>query len=213
MQAKKMSKKNLTMKSVLAATACGIGVAVAAPAQATTSDPSNTIWNLGYDAKATTTIKKSGQSATTNGFVFSTYNLKTSDLSSNVMLGDFKMPVMLGKLRVAWATIEQIPTGKAVGSIDPNTHQVTQTQQVNLHVKDISLTGKGLINLVGPNCTTSSPVTMQLSGKMGGLFDPIQLNGTYSIPKFANCGILTDAVNNQVAGDGNTLALTLTPRG
>ncbi len=204
-----------TAKIALVATAVAGTVTMAAPgAQAATSDTTNdTIWNLGYDTSATTTIKKSGQSSTTTGFTFSTLHVEKGDLSSDIMLKDFKMPVKLGKLQIAIATISQEPVGKAVGTIDPNTHKIVQTQKVNLHIKDVSATGKGLINLVGKNCRTSSPITMTVTGKQGGLFDPINLSGTFTIPNFTNCGLSTSLVNSQVAGPGNTINMTLTPHG
>ena len=190
--------------------ACALAMFSAAPAQAATTD---TIWNLGYRASASITVKASGQSASTTGFVFSSYNLNTHALSSSVMLNSFKMPVMLGKMRIAWATVVQEPVGKATGSVNASTHMISQSQKVNLHITDVSMTGHGLINYVGDSCRTSTPVTMNLSGKMGGLFDPITLKGTYTIPNFSNCGIATSMVNKQVAGQGNTISLKLTPQG
>lgn len=206
-----------TAKIAMVATAVAGTVTMAAPgaqAATTATDTSkDTIWNLGYDTSATTMIKKSGQSSTTSGFTFSTLHVEKGDLSSDIMLKDFKMPVKLGALQIAIATISQEPVGKAVGTVDPNTHQITQTQKVNLHIKDISVTGKGLINWVGTECRTSSPITMTVTGKQGGLFDPINLSGTFTIPNFSNCGLITNMVNNQVAGAGNTINMTLTPHG
>ena len=98
-----------TAKIALAATAVAGTVTIGAPgaqAATTATDTSkDTIWNLGYDTSATTTIKKSGQSSTTSGFTFSTLHVEKGDLSSDIMLKDFKMPVKLGKLQIAIATI------------------------------------------------------------------------------------------------------------
>lgn len=186
---------------------------LAATTFATSAAQADTVWNLGYDTQASTTIKAMNQTTTTTGFTFSSLHLESGELDSTVTLGDFKAPVKVLGIQVGIATIAQEPVGHATGKVDFNTHTITETQQVNLHIKDISLTGHGLINWVGNSCKTSSPVTMNLSGKMGGLFDPIILSGTYTIPNFANCGLLTDTINKQVSGSGNTISLTLTPHG
>lgn len=199
--------------TIAMATASLVGAGTTGATAAHAAEAPDTTWNLAYDTSATTTIKKSGQSSTTTGFTFSTLHVEKGTLTSDVMLKEFKMPVKVGGLQVAIATIEQEPIGKATGSIDPTTHQITQTQKANLHIKDVSITGKGLINLVGKSCRTSTPVTMTLTGHQGGLFDPIDLTGTYDIPNFANCAGLTSIVNKQVAGPGNTIALKLTPHG
>lgn len=214
-----MSTARRTAATTLAAATLVSGATIMATgadaARATTKAAAqDTVWNLGYDTSATTTIKKMNQSSTTSGFTFSTVHLEQGTLNSDLMLKDFKTPVKVASIPLAYATIATEPVGKVTGTINTTTHKVTQTQKAYLHIKDISATGHGLINLVGANCRTKTPVDIPVSGTMNGGFDTLKLSGTFTIPEFTGCGlggILNGVVNSQVSGPGNTITLTLTP--
>lgn len=199
------------MPTALTATTAALGVLAFSPATASADANDPNTWTLKYTTAATTTVKKMGTPTSTTGTITSKYNLTTTALTSNIALKDFKTPVKMSGMQLGYATIAQEPVGPATGKVDSSTGMITQKQKVYLHIKDISPLGKGLINYVGPNCRTSVPVEMTVTGKMNGLFDPITLTGTYEIPKFSNCGLMTDLVTKQVSGPGNTITLKLTP--
>lgn len=183
-----------------------------AASSAHAAEPStDTAWNLGYDTTASTTIKKMNETSTTTGFTFSTVHLEKGTLASDLQLKNFKTPVKLGGLKIAYATIAVEPVGKATGSVNTTTHTVTQDQKAYLHITDLSATGHGLINLAGKNCRTATPVDIPVSGPFNGGFDTLKLSGTYTIPKFTGCGLISDLISKQVSGPGNTINLTLQP--
>ena len=68
------------------------------------------------------------------------------------------------------------------------------------------------VDLVGPNCRTSKPITVSMGGTVdfvhGGTF-----SGTYAIPKFQHCEAMTAAINAVIPGGGNTSAATFSPPG
>ena len=209
-----LTARRTASAAVATATLAGGALTTAGSAHAAAA-PADTTWNLSYDASATTTIKKMNQSSRTTGTATSQYNLQTGSLTTDLRLKEFKAPVKVAGIQLAIATIAQEPVGKATGSVDPVTHQITQTQKAYLHIKDISPLGKGLINLVGKNCRTAAPVNLKVTGQLKGLFDPITLSGSYEIPKFTGCGvggILDSVVSSQVSGPGNPITLTLKPR-
>lgn len=208
----------LAAASAVSLTAVAAQSAQAAQPSSTTTASSqkgsaqkDTSWNLGYDTQASTTVKKMNSSASTTGFTFATVHVEKGTLASDLQLKEFKMPVKLGGLKVAYATVAVEPVGKATGKIDTTKHTVTQHQTANLRVKDISLTGHGLINLAGKDCHTQTTTSIDVSGPFKGGFDTLKLSGTYTIPKFTGCGAVSGLVSNQVSGPGNTINLTLTP--
>jgi hypothetical protein len=66
------------------------------------------------------------------------------------------------------------------------------------------------VNLVGNNCATASPISVTMSG-IAHLDGPSTFTGTFSIPNFANCGLATALLNQEVPGPGNTFSATATP--
>lgn len=193
--------------SALVATA--VAVAPAAHAE---------VWDLNHKAEVTTTVKKAGKSVTFTGTQASKIDIsKQSDnLTADLNLGTATMPVDLPLIPgfitvhgVGTATLRIEPLGPAKGTF--NSGNVDVTQRFNIHVEKVTPFKLGWPNLVGKNCRTSSPVTMRLQGKITGLFDPFTLTGTYDIPTFANCGLLTKTVSNLTSGPGNTTKATFTP--
>lgn len=173
-----------------------------------------TVWTLNYNATATTTIAKMGKSVTTTGTSTTDVTLETRTLTSSLTLAPVTTSAVdLGSLPLAYATVAVEPTAKATGTIDDN-QVIHITQYAYLHITKLTGPAK-LVNLVGANCRTATPVRMDLSGKMQGLFDPTKLSGTFTIPRFSGCGafgILNSVVSSKMSGPGNTVALTLTPR-
>lgn len=190
------------------ATTAGVALATSPGASAAT------VWTLNYNAKATTSIAKMGKSVTTTGTDTTYFTLETSTLTSSLSLAPVTTPaISLGSLPLAYATVAVEPTAKATGYVDKN-QVVHISQKANFHVTKLSGPAK-VANLVGSNCKTETPATLNLTGKMGGLFDPLKLSGTFSIPQLSGCGLLgslNSVVSSKISGPGNTVALTLTPR-
>jgi len=68
------------------------------------------------------------------------------------------------------------------------------------------------VNLVGSNCVTSTPITVTMRGTqhMGALS---KFLGTFTLPKFKGCGVLTSLLNKDVSGPGNTFSASSAPPG
>ncbi|AHH99664.1 hypothetical protein [Kutzneria albida] len=63
-----------------------------------------------------------------------------------------------------------------------------------------------------PGCAARQPVRVDLSSPPG--FDPDrggELSGTFALPEFEGCELVTVLVNAAVPGPGNTLSLSLVP--
>ena len=91
------------------------------------------------------------------------------------------------------------------GTFSPNGS--TATVQATVHLDDLSILGFSLQGLFGPTCSTSAPVTVQLSAngdpQMGS-----PLTGTFAIPAFAGCGFADGAVTGLLSLPSNTISLT-----
>ncbi|GAB3579425.1 hypothetical protein [Calidifontibacter terrae] len=195
--------------TVAAASTIGAVVVATSPGASAT-----TVWTLKYNASASTTIAKMGKTVTTTGTDTTYYTLDNNTLTSDLALAPVTTPALsLGSLPLAYATVAVEPTARATGYVDKN-QLVHITQKVNFHITKLSGPAK-VTNLVGSTCKTSTPVTMNLTGKMGGLFDPLKLSGSFTIPQFSGCGLLgamNSVVSGQMSGPGNSVAITLTPR-
>ncbi|UIJ34371.1 hypothetical protein [Allobranchiibius sp. GilTou73] len=163
----------------------------------------DTVWTLRHNATATTYIKAMNKSVTTTGTQTAQFDLTNRKLTAVLNLAPTSTDIKLAGLPLAKATIAIENVGKATGTIDYQ-NKVSVTQRVNLHITSLNPLGLP-VNLVGNDCKTSTPVTLNLTGKVTGLFDPFSLSGTFSIPKFAGCGLATPAVSALTSGDGNTV--------
>lgn len=197
----------------LAGTAALVGSTVAL-APSANAEP---IWTLNHNASVTTDVAKAGRSVTFSGSQVSTIDIGrySDNVTADLKLGQGQLPVdiPLGPIKipgVGTATLQIEPIGKAKGSFDSGNIDVTQ--KFNIHVVKVTPLKLGGPNLVGNNCRSASPVSLNLKGKLTGLFDPFTLSGTFTIPKFANCGLLTSTVSSLTSGPGNTAKATFTPQ-
>lgn len=139
----------------------------------------------------------------------------TSELSGKVK-GTLKLPaasttVSLAGIGLVTATFELAPTKKVTGKLLPPSplFRLKATSTFNIDV--VSVEPLGLpVNLAGSHCSTSKPVTLKFSGRIG-LTTGGKVSGTYTIPPLSKCGAITLALNEVLAGPGNTFAATLTP--
>jgi hypothetical protein len=61
-----------------------------------------------------------------------------------------------------------------------------------------------------PSTCQSAPATIKLASLKGfSVVNGGNLAGTYTIPKFSGCGVLTPVLNLTIPGSGNTIALKL----
>ena len=103
-----------------------------------------------------------------------------------------------------------VPVGGLTGTVDLTASKLTTTTRFTLQVVDVHQDQLPKINLVKPTCRTSAPSTLTLTNTTPvDLFQPITMVGTYTIPSFTGCGVLTPLLSLLLSGPGNTMTLDL----
>jgi hypothetical protein len=62
------------------------------------------------------------------------------------------------------------------------------------------------VNLVGDNCRTRSPITIEVSGTVDLANFGLDASGEFEIPRFEGCGLLTPILSALISGPGNTFS-------
>lgn len=204
--------RRIGIASAAASTAAAIAVVSAPGANA---EP---VWTLHHTAKVSTYVAKPGKTVTFTGSqttkvdIGAYKNNVSAALALNPGTMKVDLPIIPGKLSipsVATATMQIEPVGNATGSF--NSGKIDVNQKFNVHITKLAPLNIGFINLVPKTCKTSVPASMHLTGKMTGLFDPFTLKGSYTLPSFKGCGLLTGLVTKLTSGSGNTVSVTATP--
>jgi hypothetical protein len=196
-------RRGFVAVGLMAATAVG-SVATAPAATSAPDIPIN--WTV----DATTHIAGLNQDTTITGGTFvGSVDLATGNITADLTLPDATSDVKLLGIPLATATFRVAPTGPATGHVDLATMTVTISNSFNIKIP--SLKPKIFpINLVGNNCGTAEPITLDMSGPVD-LVNGSTLSGEFTIPKFSNCGIATFALSLLASGPGNTFTATARP--
>ncbi|WP_353953400.1 hypothetical protein V6K52_08280 [Knoellia sp. S7-12] len=182
-----------------AAAALVVGVAPSANAE---------VWVLNYHADVTSTIKKLNQTVKfPRGSASTSLDLATRKITG----GTVTLPAATATMSIAGLPLVKVTqkveqVGTVTGVLD-DANRITVTQRFNIRITRVEALGIP-VNLVPSTCITSTPVTAVLKGQLGGFYDPYTLNGTYTIPKFKQCGLNTLLLNLAIPGPGNTLKAT-----
>lgn len=196
------------LRPLLITVATGLAaLAVAAPAAHAATPQADPMLHATYAVNGSTMIKSTNSTMTLGpGTLTADLDVKTLAFTSNLSLpaatGSF---TELGFVPVT-ATTEFIQQGAITGN-DVN-GGITAT--AHIIIKLTKVTVAGLPVPVGNSCQTT-PATISLaSGKGFNVLLGGPVSGTYTIPNFANCGLLTTPILNAVIpGAGNTINLTL----
>jgi len=190
--------------SALAGLVAAVTIAAAPAASA-----AGTALKVRYPVHGSTFLKAAN--ATVNlgpGTLRSRVNLSTGAVTASLNLppatGSFKE---LGLVPVT-ATVAFIQNGPTTGKVDLNTGAVTTTSSITLQITSLSVAG--LPVPVGPACESATPAPVSLASQPGfSIVKGGTVSGTYTIPPFARCGLITPVLNLTVPGPGNTISLTL----
>jgi hypothetical protein len=171
-----------------------------------------------YKLIATTLIKRSNLIVEPQPGIFrGAIDLKTGELVGDVALPSTTFTQTESGVGTVTTTSETINTKLTHGHVNLKTFQVTATSTFNIHI--ISMYPAGTpplpppfppVNLVGDSCMTTSPITVTMSGK-ANLAGTSTFTGVFTIPGFWNCQGMTDAINQQIPGPGNTFTATVSP--
>jgi len=137
-------------------------------------------------------------------------DVDTGDFTASLPLPGTTSEFALAGFIPVKAHVDFVPAAPVQGHLDfvGSDIKVTSTAQYYVKLSDIKIAG--FPTFTGPNCRTVDPVTIPANTPADGVFDLInggELEGTYSIGDFQNCGLNTWLINAVVPGDDNTLDL------
>jgi hypothetical protein len=187
-------------------------VGPAAPASASASAASNSdpTIPINWYVNAKTHLAKPDLDVTVPEGTF----VGSIDLATGALTGDLSLPPaqttisVIGQPAVT-ATFSVTEVGPITGQVNLQTFQVTTSATFEIHITRVTSLGLP-VNLVGSNCQTSTPVTVDFSG-VASLTSASTFSSTYTIPPLANCGLTTPVLNLAVPGPGNTFTATFSP--
>jgi hypothetical protein len=162
-----------------------------------------------YKVSGTTFLKKINTTAALGpGTLTSTVNLGTDKLTASLALPPATVSFKEFGLVPVTATTEFIQSGPTTGTLNPNTGAVHTTSKIILKVDSVSVAG--VPQPVPSSCESATPAVIKLASQKGfSVVSGGKIAGTYTIPKFAHCGLLTPLLNVTIPGGGNTISLKL----
>ena len=181
-------------------------VTIAATPAAASAD---TMLKVRYPINGSTFLKAANASITLGpGKLISTVDLNTGAVTASLNLppatGSFKE---FGLIPVT-ATASFIQDGPTTGTIDLSTGAVTTMSNITMQITSLNV--GGLPVPVGPSCESASPASITLTSQPGfSIVKGGTVSGTYTLPPFANCGLVTPVLNLTITGPNNTISLTL----
>ena len=162
-----------------------------------------------YPVNGSTFLKAANATVTLGpGTLRSRVNLSNGNVTASLNLpsatGSFKE---FGLIPVT-ATASFIQDGPTTGTIDLSTGAVTTMSNITMQITSLNV--GGLPVPVGPSCESASPASITLSSQPGfSIVKGGTVSGTYTLPPFANCGLVTPVLNLTITGPNNTISLTL----
>jgi hypothetical protein len=200
----------LRMRAARGATVTALtGLVAAFTIAAAPAASAETVIKVIYPVHGSTFLKAAN--ATVNlgpGTLRSKVNLNTGAVTASLNLppatGSFKE---LGLIPVT-ATVALIQNGPTTGKVNLNTGAVTTKSSITLQITNLSVAG--LPVPVGPACDSATPASVSLASQPGfSIVKGGTVSGTYTVPPFANCGLITPVLNLTISGPANTISLTL----
>jgi hypothetical protein len=197
-----MKKRLASVLFMVTAAGLAVGLSVSSAVADTTIHAS-------YPVNGSTYIKATNSTmALGPGSLTATVDLTTGSVTGNVSLppatGSF---AELGLVPVT-ATTEFIQDGQTTGAINKSTGALQATSQITLKLTDLKI--EGLDVPIGNSCQSTTPATITVTSSPG--FSPLKggtVTGTYTIPPFRDCLLLTPLINLTIPGPDNTISLTL----
>jgi hypothetical protein len=193
----------------MAATAIAGLLALATIAATPAAASAATVIKVRYPVNGSTFLKAANATVPLGpGALRSRVNLTTGAVTASLNLppatGSFKE---LGLIPVT-ATVAFIQNGPTTGTVDLNTGAVTTMSSITLQITSLSVSG--LPVPVGPACESATPASVALASQPGfSIVNGGTVSGTYTVPPFAGCGLITPVLNLTITGPGNTISLTL----
>lgn len=182
------------------------GCAVAASAGAASAD---TFIKVRYPVTGSTTLAKPNATVSLGpGTLKAVVDANTGKVKATLTLppatGSF---TEFGIIPVT-ATTQFINVGPTTGTVNLTTGAVQTTSKIKLRI--VSLSVAGIPIPVGPACESVSAAVVHVKSQKGfSLLNGGNLKGSYALPNFGGCGLITLLLNLTLPGPGNTITLTL----
>jgi hypothetical protein len=142
------------------------------------------------------------------GKLASNVNPSTGKIKAKLTMPDATLSFKEFGLIPVTATTHFINDGPTTGTLNLDTGAVTTTSNITFQI--VSLSVAGIPVPVGSSCESSAPAVITVTSQPGfNILKGGNLAGSYTIPSFANCGLVTSLINLTLTGPGNTITLTL----
>jgi hypothetical protein len=182
------------------------GAAIAQPAHA------DTIFNLNYPHTTGSTFlaKPKVTAPIPTSTVMIAADLDTGTLTGTAQISDLTVHLNLAGLVGTTATVSIVPAGGLTGSFNLTTATITTTTRFTIAVRNVHLDATPGINLVPSGCRTRTPTSATLNNTTPlQVFGSTTVSGTYTVPGFTHCGLLTPLLTLLLSGPNNVLTLTI----
>jgi hypothetical protein len=195
------------LSSLTLATAAGLAVTAGGIATAGAASASSGL-TVKYKVTGSTFLKSVNTTAQLGpGTLKSTVNLKNGKLTASLSLPPASVSFKEFGLVPVSATTEFVQDGPTTGQLNVSTGAVSTTSKIILKLTSMTVAG---VPVPVPSTCQSAPATIQLASLKGfSVVNGGNLAGTYTIPDFSGCGLLTPVLNLTIPGSGNTIALKL----
>src|SRR5215468_2040677 len=142
------------------------------------------------------------------GKLVANLNPATGNIKATLTMPDATLTFKEFGLIPVTATTHFINNGPTTGTINLSTGAVATTSKLTFQITSLSVAGIPVP--VGPACESSTSAVIQLASQPGfNILKGGNLAGTYTVPSFANCGLVTPIINLTLTGPGNIITLTL----
>jgi nicotinamide mononucleotide (NMN) deamidase PncC len=142
--------------------------------------------------------------------------VKTSiDLDAKTLTGSAQIPDLTVHLKLAGlipttSIVRIVPQGGLTGTVDLGANKLSTTTTFKLQVLKVFQDALPKLNLVSNGCISKTATSATLTNTTPiDIFSTTTVSGSYTIPAFTKCGLLTPLLTTLLAGGGNTLTLNL----
>ena len=197
------------IRTTVAAAVAGLATALTVAATAAPASATASTIHAKYKVTGNTFLKAPNATLPLGpGKLAANLDASTGKLTATLTMPDATLSFKEFGLVPVTATTHFINNGPTTGTLDLNTGAVTTTSNITFQITSLSVAG--LPVPVGPACESSTPASIQVTSQPGfSVLKGGNLAGTYTIPQFANCGLVTALINLTLTGPGNTITLTL----
>ena len=200
--------KSSRIRTTAAAATVGLAAACTVAGTAAPTSAASTI-RATYKVTGSTFLKAPNATLPLGpGKLSANVNASTGAVKATLTLPDATLSFKQFGFIPVTATTHFINSGPTTGTINLSTGAVTSTSHITMQI--VSLSIAGIPVPIGPACESSTPAAIKVASQPGfNVLKGGNLAGTYTIPQFANCGLVTPLINLTLTGPGNTITLHL----